>query len=49
MPLADCFADILLGIGVGVSQLTETIKAGLRVKDLFSYFLSDSFRAGYDR
>lgn len=49
LPLIDCFNDVLLAIGAGVSQLTDTIKAGLRVKDLFSFFLSDSFRAGYER
>jgi len=49
LSLTDCFNDILLLIGVGLSQLTYVIKAGLRVKDLFSFFLSDSFRAGYER
>ena len=48
-PLIDCFTDVLLAIGVALSQLTDIIKAGLRVKDLFSFFFSDSFRAGYDR
>ena len=49
LPLVDCFNDVVLVIGVGLSQLTNIIKAGLRVKDLFSFFLSDSFRAGYER
>ncbi|XP_065051875.1 alsin-like [Rhopilema esculentum] len=48
-PLIDCFTDVLLAIGVALSQLTDIIKAGLGVKDLFSFFFSDSFRAGYDR
>ncbi len=49
LPLLDCFNDVLQSIKIGLWQLTETITRGLAVTELFSFFLSDSFRAVYDR
>ena len=48
-PLMDSFRDLLNSVAVGLSQMTDIIRLGLRVKNLFSFFFSDSFRAVYDR
>eukprot|EP00794_Sanderia_malayensis_P017360 gene17360-19095_t len=49
LPLLDCFNDIIHSIRIGLWQLTDTVKKGLSITDLFSFFFSDSFRAVYDR
>jgi len=49
LSLSDCFSELLRLIGIGLSQLTYFIKNDLEVKDLLSFFLSDSVLACYDR
>jgi len=49
LSLSDCFSELLRLIGIGLSQLTYVIKNDLEVKDLLSFFLSDSVLACYER